>query len=277
MDEAHITHTLQHLYWRAGGRQAACAMEMLQRIADDASRLHRLSALPADLEDIVIATLEMERETAMPDAELRRDLLEMACEAGYPRLAALLLRAGPAPDDTQAAQCMVTAIRAGHAPVLAVLLRAGLPADGHDASGAPLLSHAIAAGDSAIIALLTQAGARPDQEGHALSTAAIAGDTSLLQLCLVHGATQRALDEAFGMAAAAGRQAAMVMLLDAGASSAAALQHARQRGDADMAALIRSALFTQGQYEQLVQPDDLRAVAQALSPRPAEKSSREGA
>ena len=183
MSDAHISATLHSLYWRAGGRKTASMADMLRRIVDDGSHLHRQGAFAADFESIVLALLVHERIAC--DEEWRLALLELACEAGYAALAARLLANGPALTAESAALCMITAIGSEQALLLDVLLDAGLSPHGCDESGVPLLSHAIAAGNSAVIQRLVAAGAGPDQEGHVLAAAAIAGDLDLLRLCPV--------------------------------------------------------------------------------------------
>ena len=264
MNDAHITATLHSLYWRAGGRKTASAAGMLRRIVDDGSHLHRQGTFPADFEDIVLAVLA--RHGIVPDEEFRLDMLELACEAGYAALAARLLASGPALTAGSAALCLATAIRSGHLTLLEVLLDAGLSPHGSDDSGVPMFSHAIAAGNKAVIERLIASGTGPDQEGHALATAAIGGDAGMLRLCLAHGASQQALDEAFAMAVAAQQSGAMATLLEAGARAETALRQARQRGDEDASVLIRAALFAQGRYDQLVSQEEMKAAALALQP-----------
>lgn len=267
MDDAHINATLHSLYWRAGGRKTAGVAGMLQRIIDDGSNLQRQRAFPADFEDIVLALLA--RDSVMPDEEFRQDLLELACEAGYARLAACLLAGGIALPTENAALCMAIALRHGHVALLDTLLNAGVSVHRSDASGTPMLSHAIAAGNSVAIECLIASGASPDVQGHALATAAIHDNAELLQMCLAQGASQQALDDAFAMAVAAQQPSAMTTLLNAGASAEVALRQARPRGDEDASVLIRAALFAQGRYEELLSPDEIRAAALALPSRAA--------
>lgn len=262
MDDAHINATLHSLYWHAGGRKTAGVTAMLRRIVDAGSNLQRLRAFPADFEDIVLALLA--RDSLMLDEEFRQDLLELACEACHARLATCLLAGELALTTENAALCMAIALRHGHVALLDCLLNAGVSVHGSDASGTPMLSHAIATGNSAAIERLIASGARPDAQGHALATAAIHGDAELLQMCLAHGASQQALDDAFAMAVAAQQPDAMAILLNAGASAEAALQQARQRGDEDASVLIRAALFAQGNYDQLLSPEEIRVAALAL-------------
>ena len=264
MTDAHIAVTLHSLYWRAGGRQAACAMQMLQRIADDGSHLLGKGAFPADFEALVLAVLA--REDYPESGELHLDLLELACEAGFRRLAAVLLRDGPALSDAEACQCMVVAIRSGQPALAAVLLEAGVSPHCRDEAGTPLLSHAIGARQAGIMQLLKAAGARPDEEGCALATAAVAGRADLVCECLAYGPAQAALDAALAAATAAGQHEAMAVLLDAGASAGAALRQAVLSGDADQAGLIRAALAAQLQGRHTPSLEDLAAAARALAP-----------
>jgi len=262
MNDAHITAILHSLYWRAGGRNTASLPGMLRRIVDDGSHLHRQRAFPAEFEAIVLGLLASERIGY--DEEFRLDVLELACEAGYPELAARLLEDGPALTSESAALCMATAIGAQQVGLMAVLLDAGLSPHSRDESGVPMFSHAVASGNTEIVERLIVAGAGPDQQGHALATAAIGGDADLLRLCLAHGASQEALDDAFALAGAAAQFDAMAMLLDAGACAEPALRQARQGGDEDHALLIRSLLFAQGRYDQLVSLEEIKAAALAL-------------
>jgi hypothetical protein len=262
MDDAHINATLHSLYWRASGRKTAGATGMLRRIVDDGSNLQRQRAFPADFEDIVLALLASDRVTL--DEELRQDMLELACESGYARLAARLLAGGLALTTGNADLYMAIAIRHGHVALLDVLLNAGVSVHGSDESGTPVLSHAIAAGNSAAIERLIASGAGPDQQGHVLATAAIHDNAELLRLCLAQGASQQALDDAFAMAVAAQQPGAMTTLLGAGASAEAALRQARQRGDEDASVLIRAALFAHGSYDQLVSQEKTTAAALVL-------------
>lgn len=262
MDDAHINVILHTLYWRAGGRKLADMDGMLRRIVDDGSNLLRQKALPADFEMIVL-TLLAERGVAREN-EFRQDLLELACEAGYARLAARLLDTGLVLTAENGALCMTIAICHGHPHLVEALINAGAPAHAHDASGVPMLSHAIAAGNSAAIERLIAAGAGPDPRGHALATAAIHANAELLRLCLAQGAPQQALDEAFALALAAGQVGSMAALLEAGADAEPALQQARQHGDEEASLLIRAALFAQGRYDQLLPSQDMQAAALAL-------------
>jgi hypothetical protein len=262
MDDAHINATLHSLYWHAGGRQTAGAAGMLRRIVDDGSNLHQQRAFPPDFEEIILVLLAKDRVAL--DEEFRQDLLELACETGYPRLAAYLLASGLALTTGNAALCMAIAIQHGHLALLHTLLDAGVSVQGGDDSGTPVLSHAIAVGNSAAIELLIASGAKPDQQGHALAMAAIHDHTQLLRLCLAQGASQEALDDAFAMAVAAQQSDAMATLLEAGASAEAALQQARQRSDEEATMLIRAALFTHGRYDQLVSQEEMQAAALAL-------------
>lgn len=264
MNDAHITATLHSLYWRAGGRRPASVVNMLRRIVDDGSHLHRQNAFPADFEAIVLALLA--DGSAGWDEELPLDLLELACEAGYPKVAARLLKSGLALSSESAALCMATAIGSGQAALLDVLLDAGVSPHAADDAGIPMFSHAMAAGNGAIIGRLVAAGAGPDQQGQALAAAAIGGDADLLRLCLAPGASQQALDEAFALAAAAAQPDAMAMLLEAGACAGPALRQAQQGGDEDRTLLIRSLLFAQGRYDQLLSPEEISAAALALQP-----------
>ena len=264
MNDAHLTATLHSLYWRAGGRSPASVVDMLRRIVDDGSHLHRQKAFPADVEAVLLALIA--DESAGWDEELRLDLLGLACEAGYPELAARLLKSGVALSSERAALCLATAIGSGQAALLDVLLDAGVSPHGADDAGIPVFSHAVAAGNGAIIERLMAAGAGPDQQGHALAAAAIGGDAGLLRLCLAQGASQQALDDAFALAVAAAQPDTMAMLLEAGASAALALRQAWQCGDEDRTLLIRSLLFAQGRYDQLVSFEEIRAAALVLQP-----------
>jgi len=264
LSDAHITATLHSLYWRAGGRRTASVADMLRRIVDDGSHLHRQRAFPPEFEEIILVLLARDRVAL--EEEFRQDLLELACEIGYARLAAYLLANGLALTTENAALCMAISIRQGHVALLGTLLSAGASVHGADDSGTPVLSHAIAFGNSAAIDLLFAFGASPDPQGHALATAAIHGRVELLQLCLAKGASQEALDHAFAMGVAAQQPCAMATLLETGASAEAALQQARQRGDEDAIVLIRAALFAHGRYDQLVSEEDLKAAALTLRP-----------
>nr|WP_217344430.1 ankyrin repeat domain-containing protein [Noviherbaspirillum sp. L7-7A]MBV0878580.1 ankyrin repeat domain-containing protein [Noviherbaspirillum sp. L7-7A] len=263
MDDAHINATLHSLYWRAGGRRTAGAATMLRRIVDDGSNLHRQRAFPAHFEEILLALLA--RECIALDAEYRQDLLELACETGYTRLASRLLTSDAALTAENGALCMAIAIQHAHVALLPTLLDAGVSVHGDD-SATPVLSHAIAAGNSAAVEFLIASGARPDQQGHALAMAAIHNHTQVLRLCLAQGASQEALDDAFAMALAAQQPEAMATLLEAGASAEAALQQAQQGGDKEALGLIRATLFAQGRYDQLVSQGEMKAAALALQP-----------
>lgn len=272
MNDAHTTAILHSLYWRAGGRKTASLAGMLRRIVDDGSHLHRQQAFPAGFEAVVLGLLANER--AGYDEELRLDMLELACEAGYSELAARLLDAGPALTSESAALCMATAISSQQVAVLDALLKAGLSPHIRDDAGVPMFSHAIASGNTDIIERLIAAGAGPDQEGHALATAAIGGDADLLRLCLARGASQEALDDAFTLATAGQQFDAMAILLDAGACAESALRQARQVGDEDRALLIRSLLFAQGRYDQLLSLEEIKAAALALLSPAADLTKR---
>src|SRR6476620_5632441 len=136
MDDAHINATLHSLYWRAGGRKTASVTGMLRRIVDDGSNLQRLRAFPADFEDIVLALLA--RDSVMQDEEFRQDLLELACEAGYDRLAACVLAGGIALTTENAALCMSITLRHGYGALLDTLLDAGVSVHGSDVSATPV-------------------------------------------------------------------------------------------------------------------------------------------
>jgi ankyrin repeat protein len=263
MDDAHINAILHSLYWRAGGRRTASSAVMLRRIVDDGSNLHRQRAFPSHFEEILLGLLA--REPIALDAEYRQDLLELACETGYTRLASRLLTSGAALTAENGALCMAVAIQHDHVALLPTLIDAGVSVHDDD-SATSVLSQAIAAGNNAAIELLIASGARPDQQGHALTMAAIHNHTQVLRLCLAQGASQEALNDAFAMAVAAQQPEAMATLLEAGASAEAALQQARQRGDEEALGLIRATLFTQGRYDQLVSQEELEAAALALQP-----------
>jgi hypothetical protein len=267
MDDAHINASLHSLYWRAGGRQTASAAGMLRRIVDDGSNLHRQRAFPPHFEEILLGLIARGRVAL--DEEFRQDLLELACETGYFRLAARLLANGVALTAENAELCMAIAIQHGHVALLQTLIDAGVSVHGADDSATSVLSHAIAVGNSAAIERLIASGARPDRQGHALAMAAIHYDADLLGLCLAQGASQQALDDAFAMAVAAQQPEAMATLLQAGACAEGALQQARQRGDEEATLLIRATLFTHGRYDQLVPQEEMKAAALALQPAPA--------
>ena len=239
-DDAQATLLLQPLYRRAGGRRAATPDVMLRTIADDASNLQRLDAFPQGFEAAAIAVVQ--RHGARIDAELRIDLLALACEAGYDGLAATLLAARIAWRDGDRFQCMALAIRSGRPALVGLLLDAGIDVRTRSACGATLLVQAIDAGDTGIVQLLRNAGAVADPDGQALAAAAVSGDPDLLGMCISDGATSAALANALDHAAHAGQYAALVMLLQAGAAAEPALGHAMKRGDAEAADLINGAL-----------------------------------
>lgn len=239
MNDAQITAVLLPLYHRAGGRDAAGINEMLHRIADDGSHLLRLHAFPAAFEAAALEAVT--RHGAQMDQELRIDLLALACEAGYGALAAALLEIGIAWRVGDAYQCMVLAIKAHQPALLALLLRSGIDAALRGECGTPLLSHAIASGNAAIVSLLRNAGARADREGSALAAAAISGQLAMIRICVDDGASLAALGDALDQAAAAGQHQALVLLLQAGAPVDPALLHATQRGDSEMVDLICTA------------------------------------
>ncbi|MET0962820.1 MAG: ankyrin repeat domain-containing protein [Noviherbaspirillum sp.] len=236
MNDAHLTAALEPLYRRAGGKRAAGIDEMLQRIADDSSRLLRVQAFPAGFEAIVLDALR--RHGAQMDGELRIDLLALACEAGYAELAAALLTQGIAWREGDAYQCMALAIQARQPALVRLLLEAGISAASCGACGTPLLSHAISAGDADIVRLLRTAGARADNEGAALAAAAISGRLDMISMCVEDGVSTAALGDALDHAAAAGHHEAVRLLLQRGAPVDPALLHATQRGDTEMAELI---------------------------------------
>ncbi|RYE78158.1 MAG: ankyrin repeat domain-containing protein [Oxalobacteraceae bacterium] len=239
MDKARVSATLLPLYHRAGGRDATGIHEMLRRIADDSSRLLRLHAFPATFERVALEVVTA--DGAQMESELRLDLLALACEAGFSELAAALLGIGIAWRNGDAYQCMVLAIEAGHLATLALLLRAGIDAALRGECGTPLLTHAIAAGDAAIVDMLRKAGARADSEGSALSAAAVGGWSEMIRMCMDDGASPTALGDALDQAAMAGRHQAVIQLLQAGAPLDPALLRATQRGDDEMADLICTA------------------------------------
>nr|WP_314623421.1 ankyrin repeat domain-containing protein [uncultured Noviherbaspirillum sp.] len=239
MDEAHIKAVLLPLYRHAGGRHEAGVNEMLHRIADDGSHLLRLKAFPVGFEAAALEAVAC--HGAQMDKELRLDLLALACEAGFSELAAALLQAGIAWREGDTYQCMVQAIRAGRPATLALLLQAGIDACLCDEFGTPLLTHAIAAGDAAIVGMLRKAGARADSEGSALSAAAVSAQPAMIRMCVDDGASSAALGDALDQAAMAGRHQAVIQLLQAGAPVDPALLRATQRGDDEMADLICTA------------------------------------
>ena len=236
MNDAQITAVLLPLYHRAGGRRAPGMDEMLHRIADDGSHLLRLHAFPAAFEAAALEAVT--RHGAQMDQELRIDLLALSCEAGYGELAAALLSIGIAWRDGDAYQCMVLAIQARQSALLALLLQAGIDAAMRGECGTPLLGHAIASGDAAIVTLLREAGARADSEGAALAAAAISGQLAMISMCIADGASSAALADALDHAAEAGQHRALVLLLQAGAPVDPALLHATQRGDTEAVNLI---------------------------------------
>jgi hypothetical protein len=239
MNDAQITAVLLPLYQRAGGRGAVAMDEMLHRIADDGSHLLRLHAFPAAFEAAALEAVT--RHGAQMDQELRIDLLALACEAGYGELAAGLLDIGIAWRVGDAYQCMVLAIKAHQPALLALLLHSGIDAALRGECGTPLLSHAIASGNAAIVSLLRQAGARADNGGSALAAAAISGQLAMIRMCVDDGASMAALGDALDQAAAAGQHEALVLLLQAGAPIDPALLHATQRGDTEFVDLICTA------------------------------------
>lgn len=209
--------------------------EMLRHIADDGSHLLRHQAFPATFE---AAALEAISRLGALENELRIDLLALACEAGHGELAAALLDTGIAWREGDAYQCMALAIHSGKPALLALLLRAGLAATLRAECGTPILRHAIASGDAAMVTLLRNAGARADSEGSALVAAAVGGQLDMLQMCVEDGAPAAALGDALDQAAAVGKPEAVMLLLRAGAPTEPALLHAAQRGDTDMVDLI---------------------------------------
>ena len=66
----------------------------------------------------------------------------------------------------------------------------------------------------------------------------------------------------------------MAILLDAGACAESALRQARQVGDEDRALLIRSLLFAQGRYDQLLSLEEIKAAALALLSPAADLTKR---
>ena len=236
MDDAHITAILLPLYHRAGGTHAADIDDMLHRIADDGSHLLRLNAFPAGFETAALAAVT--RHGPQMDGELRIDLLALACEGGYKKLAAALLGFGIAWRKGDAYECMALAIQARQPALVDLLLEVGIDADLRGECGTPLLSHAIAAGDAAIVSMLRKAGARADSEGIALSAAALCGQLEMISMCVDDGASLAALGDALDQAAMAGQHQAVVHLLQAGAPVDPALLHATQRGDKEVVELI---------------------------------------
>jgi ankyrin repeat protein len=239
MDEAQIKTVLLHVYHRAGGRHETGIDDMLHRIADDSSHLLRLRAFPAAFESAALAAVV--RHGAQMDQELRIDLLALACEAGYDELAAELLETGIAWRDGDAYQCMLIAIHARRPALLALLLQAGIDPAMRGECGTPLLSHAVATGDAAIVSMLRKYGARADNEGLVLAAAATGGQLALIRMSLDDGASLSALGDALDLAALAGQSQAMALLMQAGAPVEPALTHATQRGDTAMAELICAA------------------------------------
>lgn len=236
MNEAELKAVLLPPYYRAGGRGTPELLEMLQRIADDGSHLLRLQVLTAAFEAAALAVIK--QHGAQMDRELRLDLLALACEAGYEALAASLLDIGIAWRDGDAYQCTVLAIQAGKPALLALLLKAGTNAAMRGECGTPLLSHAVASGDTAMVTMLRDAGARADREGWALAAAAVSGQLDMVRMCVEDGASLVALGDALDQAAAAGQPEAVVMLLQSGAPTDPALLHATQRNDVEMMTLI---------------------------------------
>jgi ankyrin repeat protein len=239
MNEAQIKAVLLPVYHHAGGSHEAGIDTMLHRIADDSSRLLRLRAFPPAFESAALAAAM--RGGAQMDAELRIDLLALACEAGYGELAAALLGTGIAWRDGDAYQCMALAIQARRPALLALLLQAGIDAAMRGECGTPLLSHAVATGDADIVSMLRKAGARADIEGSALAAAAIGGQSEMIRMCVDDGASLSTLGDALDLAAAAGQHHAVKLLLQAGAPVDPALTHATQRGDTEMAERICAA------------------------------------
>jgi hypothetical protein len=240
IDDAQAAAALQALYWRAGGRHAATPKAMLRRIADDASNLLRVAAFPPAFESTALAVLQ--RHGAAMDAELRIDLLALACEAGYAGLAAALLKTRIAWRDGDRFQCTALAIQSGQPALLRLLLAAGIDARTRSASGATLLSHAIAAGDVGMVQLLRDAGARADVHGEALAAAAIGGNLEMIGMCIDDGAGKAALASALDHAAQGGQHPAVALLLQAGAPVDPALLNASRRGDTDALDLIQASL-----------------------------------
>ena len=239
MDDAQITAILLPLYHRAGGRHTAGIDDMLHRIADDGSHLLRLHAFPAAFESAVLEAVN--RHGTQMDNELRLDLLALACEAGYQRLASALLGIGIEWREGDAYPCMVLAIHTRQPALVALLLDAGIDAALRSECSTPLLCHAISAADTDIVSMLRQAGARADSEGLALSAAVVSGELEMIRMCVDDGASVAALGDALDQAAMAGQHQAVVQLLQAGAPVDPALLHATQRGDKEMVDLIGAA------------------------------------
>jgi len=242
-DDEQAAAALQALYWRAGGRRAATPEAMLRQIADDASNLLRVAAFPPEFESTALAVLQ--RHGTGIDAELRIDLLALACEAGYAGLAAALLKARIAWRDGDRFECTALAIQSGQPALVSLLLAAGIDARTRSASGATLLSHAIAAGDAGIVQLLRDAGARDDVHGRALAAAAISGNLEMIRMCIADGAGKAALASALDHAAQAGQHPAAALLLQAGAPVDPALLNASRRGDTEALDLIQASLSAQ--------------------------------
>jgi len=233
MNNIQLTAVLGQLYLRAGGSRVYGVVDMLQRIADDCSHLLRIHAFPADFEAVALEALT--RHVEQMDHALRTDLLALACEAGYRELAAALLNAGVVWLEGDAYECMLLSIQARQPALLALLLQAGIDPSLRGECGTPLLAHAMATGDSALVNLLHEAGARPDREGFALGSAAIGGHLAMIEICLEHSPPAAALADALDYAASAGQCEAVVLLLRAGAPLEPALANATQRGDREMA------------------------------------------
>lgn len=242
-DDVQASAALQSLYWHAGGRHAATPDAMLRQIADDASNLLRASAFPPAFEATTLAVLQ--RHGARIDAELRIDLLALACEAGYASLAAALLDARIAWRDGDRFQCMALAIQSQQPALAKLLLDAGIDARTRSADGATLLSHAVATGDEDIVRMLRDAGARADPDGLALFAAAIGGRLDMLRMCVADGASAALLAIALDCAAQAGQHAALALLLQAGAPVEPALSHAVRRGDNESMDVIHARLAAQ--------------------------------
>lgn len=239
MNEAEMNAVLVPLYLRTGGRGTTDLHEMLHRIADNGSHLLRVHVLTAAFEAAVVAAVK--QHGAQMGRELRVDLLGLACEAGYETLAAALLDSGIAWRPGDAYQCTALAIQSGKPSLLALLLRAGIEASLRGECGMPLLSHAIASGDAAMVTLLRDAGARAEADGAALAAAAITGQLKMLRMCLEDGASLAALGDALDLAVAAGQAEAAMLLLQAGAPTDPALRNATQRHDIEMVNLICTA------------------------------------
>ena len=236
MNHAEVLAALLPLYHLAGGRGATGIHDMLQRIADDGSHLLRQHAFPESFEYVAVEVVTC--CGAQMASELRLDLFALACEAGFSELAAALLGTGFTWRSGDAYQCMVLAIEGAHQATLALLLQAGIDAALRGECGTPLLTHAIATGDAAIVCMLRKAGARADSEGSALSAAAVGAQPEMIRMCVDDGASTTALGDALDQAAMAGQHHAVIQLLQAGAPVDPALLHATQRGDDEMADLI---------------------------------------